>query len=72
MITHSSVLTWRIPWTEESGIYSPWGRKESDTTEATQHAKSEKPSKVLYSEILIPHVGKKIFLIIYLFGCTGS
>ena len=28
MATHSSILTWRIPWTEE-----PWGRKESDTTE---------------------------------------
>ena len=35
--THSSILAWRIPWTEESkGVgYSPWGRKESDTTEAT-------------------------------------
>ena len=29
--THSSVLTWRIPWTEVG--YSPWGRKESDTSE---------------------------------------
>ena len=26
--THSSILAWRIPWTEE-----PWGHKESDTTE---------------------------------------
>ena len=33
MATHSSILTWRIPWTEESGGYSPWGRKESDMTE---------------------------------------
>ena len=32
MATHCSVLGWRIPWTEEPG-YSPWGRKESDTTE---------------------------------------
>ena len=31
--THSSILAWRIPWTEESGGFSPWGRKESDTTE---------------------------------------
>ena len=31
MTTHFSILAWRIPWTEESG--SPWGRKESDTTE---------------------------------------
>ena len=28
--THSSILSWRIPWTVQ---YSPWGRKESDTTE---------------------------------------
>ena len=27
--THSSILAWRIPWTEE-----PWGHKESDMTEA--------------------------------------
>ena len=33
MATHSSILTWRIPWTEESGGYNPWGRKESDMTE---------------------------------------
>ena len=32
MATHSSILAWRILWTEELG-YSPWGRKESDTTE---------------------------------------
>ena len=33
MATHSSILTWRIPWTEEPVGYSPWGRKESATTE---------------------------------------
>ena len=33
MATHSSILPWRIPLTEEPGSYSPWGRKESDTTE---------------------------------------
>ena len=27
MATHSSILAWRIPWTEEPGGYSPWGRK---------------------------------------------
>ena len=26
--THSSILAWRIPWTD-----SPWGHKESGTTE---------------------------------------
>ena len=28
--THSSILAWRIPWTEEPGrLHSPRGRKES-------------------------------------------
>ena len=31
--THSSTLAWRIPWTEDLKGYSPWGHKESDTTE---------------------------------------
>ena len=30
MAIHSSILAWRIPWTEEPG-----GCKESDMTEAT-------------------------------------
>ena len=33
MATHSSILAWRIPWTEEPGGYSPWGHQESDRTE---------------------------------------
>ena len=33
MAIHSSILAREIPWTEEPGSYSPWGRKESDTTE---------------------------------------
>ena len=33
MATHSSILAWRIPWREELVGYSPWGFKESDTTE---------------------------------------
>ena len=33
MAIHSSIPAWRIPWTEEPGGYSPWGRKGSDATE---------------------------------------
>ena len=33
MATHSSILAWRILWTEEPGGLSPWGLKESDMTE---------------------------------------
>ena len=45
MATHSSTLAWRIPWREEPGGYSPWGHKESDTTEKlTAYC----PSTILY------------------------
>ena len=31
MATHSSILAWEIPWTEEpGGLYSPWSFKESN------------------------------------------
>ena len=33
MATHTSILAWRIPWTEELGGLQSTGRKESDTTE---------------------------------------
>ena len=37
MATHSSILAWRIPWTEEPGRLQSWGCKESDTTEQLIH-----------------------------------
>ena len=33
MVTHPSILAWRIPWIEEAGGLQPMGHKESDTTE---------------------------------------
>ena len=32
MATHSSVLPWEIPWTEEPGRLQSMGSQESDTT----------------------------------------
>ena len=37
LATHSGILAWRISWTEGLAGYSPWDRKESDTTER-QHS----------------------------------
>ena len=37
MATHSSILVWRMPWTEEPGGLQPMGRKESDMSEVTKH-----------------------------------
>ena len=33
MATHSSILTWEIPWMEDLVGYSSWGHKELDMTE---------------------------------------
>ena len=33
MATHSSILAWKIPWTEKPGGLQSMGRKESDMTE---------------------------------------
>ena len=33
MATHSSILAWEIPWTEEPGGLQSMGHKESDRTE---------------------------------------
>ena len=37
MATHSTILAWRIPWTEEPGRLQSRGRKELDTTERLPH-----------------------------------
>ena len=42
MATRSSVLAWRIPWTQEPGGLSPRGHKKSDTTE---HARTDNGSQ---------------------------
>ena len=48
MEIYSSILAWRIPWTEEPGkLHSPWGRKELD---------------VIWSDLACMHPGKGLFL----------
>ena len=42
MATHSSILAWRIPWTEEPGIYSSWGHKELDMTKIAKEISFKK------------------------------
>ena len=37
MATHSTVLAWEMPWTEEPGQLHSTGLKESDTTEHSDH-----------------------------------
>ena len=43
MAPHSSILAWKIPWTEERGeLYCPWGHKELDTTECLSRSERAK------------------------------
>ena len=37
MAIHSSILAWKIPWTDSLMGYSPRSGKESDTTERLRH-----------------------------------
>jgi len=41
MVTHSSILSWRIPWTEEPGGLQSTDHKESDMTERLTLSLSE-------------------------------
>ena len=73
MATHSSILAWRIPWTEELGGLQSTGRKESDTTERLHYY--HYPN--LYSSMsLIPEKVSSIIYSIYdngkIFPLTGS
>ena len=50
MTTHSSILAWRILWTEEPG--SPWGRKELDMTELNT-AQQLKTMQICYLRVYV-------------------
>ena len=38
MATHSSILAWEIPWTEEPGVQWSVGHKKLDRTESQLHS----------------------------------
>ena len=46
MATHSSILDWEIPWTEEpGGLYSPWGHKRVGHDLAAKHQQQQSLSE---------------------------
>ena len=47
MVTHSSILAWRIPWTEEPAGLQARGSQESDTSEVSKHNTATEPSSHL-------------------------
>ena len=42
MATHSSILAWRIPRTEDLAVYNPWGCKDDWSDLAHMHARKER------------------------------
>ena len=56
MATHSSILAWKIAWTEEPGTLKPTGSKESDMNEqlSVHTCRSNRipnsPSPLLYQQ----------------------
>ena len=74
MAIHSSILAWRIPWTEEPGrLHSPWGCKQLDMTGQLTlslfhtHKKSAKFLNLGYlvffnlQKIYLPYVAKLLY-----------
>ena len=56
MATHSSILAWKILWTEEPVGYGPWGKKESDTTEQlTPHSDDTHSWNSSPEQLLLDH-----------------
>ena len=50
MATHSSILAWRIPWTEEPDRLQSMGSQESDTPWGLNHHMNISSAKCFLSE----------------------
>ena len=60
MAAHSSTLTWKIPWTEDPGrLHSPWGRKESDTTEQLHFTSNSQVNSFAYLTLRLASSAKE-------------
>ena len=55
MAIHSSNHAWRIPWTEDLVVYSPYDHKESGRTEAIYYGHTNTHTHT-YTHILITNV----------------
>ena len=50
MATHSSILAWKIPWTEEPGRLQSMGLQESGTTQRLNHHTQGQRAEPKYSD----------------------
>ena len=63
MATHSSILAWRIPWTEEPGRLQSVGRRELDMTERLSIVHSTSyDSRVLEVELKYSFISEDPFV----------
>ena len=64
MVTHSSILAWRIPWTEKPGRLQSMGLQKSDTTYQLNYYKSSNTklenSKILFLTINTQYAFKNL------------
>ena len=81
MAIHSTILAWRIPWTEEPGGLQPGGRKESGMTERltfrlclfTQTFFLKKGFQLsMFETIALSNLSKYSFVLLYLFMSVSS
>ena len=71
MATHSSVLAWRVVWTEEPGGLQSMGSQESDMTDRLtlpfafllSNMYSKMPSVILISECRLDHLFKACMIL---------
>ena len=61
MATHSSILAWKISWTEEPDGYNPWGHKELDTTATKQQQGGSLDGFLDFSSFLIHALNAILF-----------
>ena len=64
MATHSSILAWRIPWTEEPDGLQSMGHKKAEMTEVTYHI-----TTTMITLLIIP---KKAILLSEMCSPTGD
>ena len=60
MATHSSIVAWRTPWTEEPGGLQSIGLQESDTTEWLNHHQAVPSAELISLDFSLPNLGPGI------------
>ena len=56
MATHSSILVWKIPWTEESDRLQSMGHKNLDTTKQITHTHTHTHTRIYMSGCIIAYL----------------